>query len=196
MESIYGDHYNDLVRIKDDILKEIACIRLEISERNGIDPIEHCLARIKTDESMREKCRRKNIPVTAESALKICKDAIGIRIVCSFIDDVYAFRDALVNSGRYEIIEEKDYIRNVKPSGYRSYHLIIRKEGYFAEIQIRTISQDTWASLEHHINYKKNVHGDRELIRKELRRCADELAATDISMQTIRNMIIGADRKA
>lgn len=191
VESIYGDHYDDLVRVMDMIVSDIEDIRKEITEKNGMNPVEHCLSRIKTDESMREKCRRKNIPVCTESALKICKDAIGIRVVCPFLDDVYAFRDALVNSGKYEVIEEKDYIRNVKPSGYRSYHLIIRTHGYFAEIQLRTISQDTWASLEHHINYKKNAEGDRTLLQKELKRCADELAATDVSMQTIRNMIIG-----
>lgn len=113
-----------------------------------------------------------------------------MRIVCAFLDVVYDIRDALLHEKHYEIIREKDYIKNVKPSGYRSLHLIVKVDGYFVELQLRTISQDTWAALEHHMRYKKDIKGDIKLIESELKRCADELAATDISMQTIRNMII------
>ena len=91
------------------------------------------------------------------------------------------------------IIKEKDYIRRAKPNGYRSYHMILRtKAGYFAEIQLRTISMDTWAALEHHLKYKKSVGSRAALIEEELKRCADELASTDLSMQTIRDMILEA----
>jgi putative GTP pyrophosphokinase len=138
---------------------------------------------------MREKCRRHGLPETEESALEILHDAIGIRVVCSFLDDVYSIRDYIVSQSDIEVIQEKDYIRNVKPSGYRSYHMIVKMDGYYAEIQIRTISMDTWAALEHHIRYKKNISGNTELIFRELRRCADELASTDASMQTIRSLI-------
>ena len=88
-----------------------------------------------------------------------------------------------------DVIEEKDYIRHAKPNGYRSYHMILRVNGsVYAEIQLRTISQDTWAALEHQMKYKKNIKNP-EMITRELKRCADELASCDLSMQTIRNLI-------
>ena len=90
------------------------------------------------------------------------------------------------------MIEEKDYITHAKKNGYRSYHMIMRFDGmYYVEFQIRTISMDVWAALEHQIKYKKDVGGNLELISSELKRCADELASTDLSMQTIRDMIHG-----
>ena len=141
---------------------------------------------------MREKCRRKGLPETPESALVQIHDAIGLRVVCAFLDDVYAIRDFLAGLPHCEIVEEKDYIRHAKPNGYRSYHMILRVDGsYYAEIQLRTISMDTWAALEHHLKYKKQVPKHVDLIVKELKRCADELASTDVSMQTIRDMISG-----
>lgn len=189
--SIYGEHKQDLHRTMDEISAHIAEIRRELCEKLGMDPVEHCLGRIKSEESMREKCRRKNLPETTDSALNQIYDAIGLRIVCAFVDDVYAIRSYIAESGKYEIIQEKDYIRRAKPNGYRSYHMILRVGGkYYAEIQLRTISMDTWAALEHHLKYKKNVGGRQELIVGELKRCADELASTDLSMQTIRDMIM------
>ena len=164
-----------------------------MEQKLSMDPVEHCLCRIKSEESMREKCRRNNLPETAESALEVLTDAIGLRIVCAFVDDVYTIRDYLKASDEYEVIKEKDYIRRAKPNGYRSYHMILRtKAGYFAEIQLRTISMDTWAALEHHLKYKKSVGSRAALIEEELKRCADELASTDLSMQTIRDMILEA----
>ncbi len=156
----------------------------------GSDPVEHCLARIKSEESMREKCRRQQIPETTESALETIHDAIGIRVVCAFISDVYSVRDHLRSMEKVEVIEEKDYIKQAKPNGYRSLHMILRYDHkYYVEIQLRTISMDTWAALEHHIHYKKTASDNDKLIIAELKRCADELASTDMSMQTIRDMI-------
>ena len=173
-----------------DLLGEVARIRNELSISIGMDPVEHILSRIKSEQSMRDKCIRKGLPVTTQSALERIHDGIGIRIVTAFVDDVYSIRDALRDAPGYDIVEEKDYIRHVKPNGYRSLHLIIRiHDAYFAEIQLRTISMDTWAALEHHMKYKKVVGGNSDLIVRELKRCADELASTDISMQTIRDMI-------
>ena len=139
---------------------------------------------------MREKCRRNNLPETAASALQEIHDAIGIRVVCAFLNDVYMIRDRLLSYDDIELIREKDYIRHAKPNGYRSLHLIVRIEGrYYAEFQLRTISMDTWAALEHHMKYKKKVSDNTGLLVNELKRCADELASTDISMQTLRDMI-------
>lgn len=188
--SIYGEHYEELEAVRNCLVKSINEIREKLHKENGIDPIEHCLSRIKSDSSMREKCHRKGLPETTESALEKIFDAIGIRIVCAFVSDVYAIRNSLADLPDCEIIEEKDYIRHAKPNGYRSYHMIVRyKKKTYAEIQLRTISMDTWAALEHHLKYKQNIGGNVKLIEEELKRCADELASTDISMQTIRNMI-------
>ncbi len=189
-DSIYGDRMPKLQETMNYLSGEIENLRLRMKEQDGMDPVEHCLARIKSEESMREKCRRKGLPETEQSALQLIHDAVGLRIVCAFINDVYVVRDYIAGLDGIEVIEEKDYIRHVKPNGYRSYHMILRYHGEcYAEIQIRTISMDTWAALEHHMKYKKQIGGNQALIVEELKRCADELASTDISMQTIKDMI-------
>ena len=188
--SIYGNARPELEAAMQTLLNTITQIRIDMAESQGTDPVEHLLGRIKSEESMREKCRRKDLPETVESALYEIHDAVGIRIVCTFIDDIYTIRDRLVALPYIRLIEEKDYIRQVKPNGYRSLHLILQVEDtYYAEIQLRTISMDTWAAMEHHLKYKKNLNRNTDLIVRELKRCADELASTDESMQTLRDMI-------
>ena len=190
-ESIYGSYLPELERVMRELQESIDKLREEIREETGMDPVEHCLARIKSEESRREKCRRKMLPEDTEAALTQIYDAVGLRVVCAFIDDIYRIRDHLVQQPGTEVVEEKDYIRNVKPNGYRSYHMILRIHGkFYAEVQLRTISMDTWAALEHHLRYKKQLGGNTSLIESELKRCADELASTDLSMQTIRDMIL------
>ena len=190
-ESIYGSYLPELERVMRELQESIDKLREEIREETGMDPVEHCLARIKSEESMREKCRRKMLPEDTEAALTQIYDAVGLRVVCAFIDDIYRIRDHLVQQPGTEVVEEKDYIRNVKPNGYRSYHMILRIHGkFYAEVQLRTISMDTWAALEHHLRYKKQLGGNTSLIESELKRCADELASTDLSMQTILDMIL------
>lgn len=189
MDSIYGNHRPEMEAVQEQVISAISDIRGNLKEQYGSDPIEHVLSRIKDEDSMREKCRRRDLPETTESALQVLTDAIGIRVVCAFVHDVYEVRDYLIAQPSYELIEEKDYIRHAKPNGYRSLHLILRVNGYYVEIQIRTISQDTWAALEHHLKYKKDITGNTELISSELKRCADELAGADMSMQTLRDMI-------
>ena len=187
--SIYGTHLNEMKAVMNELVNCIKQGAAEIKNETGISPVEHLKYRIKTEESMREKCRRDGLEETEYSALKCIHDAIGIRVVCSFLDDIYAVREYIASLENIEIFNEKDFIKNVKPNGYRSYHMIVIIGGYFAEIQIRTISMDTWAALEHHIRYKKSIGKNTALIFEELKRCADELASTDVSMQTIRNMI-------
>jgi len=188
--SIYGTSKPLLEETMQMVLREITKIRNEMTEELGMDPIEHLLGRIKSEESMREKCRRKGLPETPGSALEKIHDAIGLRVVCAFLDDVYTIRDRLLALPRIRLVEERDYIRHVKPNGYRSFHMIIIvDEKIYAEIQLRTISMDTWAALEHHLKYKKEIGGNTALISAELKRCADELASTDSSMQTLRDMI-------
>ncbi len=188
--SIYGDQLPKLEEIRERLVSEVQLVREKMRSELGMDPVEHCLSRIKSEESMREKCRRKGLPETTESALEKIHDAIGIRVVCSFLSDVYVIRDHLAALPDVRVLEEKDYIRHAKPNGYRSYHMILLVDGrYHAEIQLRTISQDTWAALEHQLRYKKQHGGNDALIAAELKRCADELASTDVSMQTIRNSL-------
>lgn len=200
MENIYGKYFSTLEAIMENIVKKIKAYNEEEIEKNGEAAYEHLIYRIKSSDSMSEKCVRKSLPQTTYSALHEIQDAIGIRIVCRFIDDIYTNLKYIKKLKDIRIIEEKDYIKNVKPNGYRSYHIIIeitqpfedvtgKNPGhFFAELQIRTIAMDTWASLEHQMKYKHNIKNS-DLIVRELKRCADELAACDISMQTIRNLI-------
>ncbi len=191
-QSIYGEAMPLLQETLEYLQHAVAVIRSDMTKEGIFDPVEHCLARIKSEESMREKCRRKNLPENEYSALEIIHDAVGMRVVCAFIHDVYSIRDAIAALPDIEVVEEKDYIRHAKPNGYRSYHMILRYKGRtYAEIQLRTISMDTWAALEHHLKYKKQLSGDETLITAELKRCASELASTDLSMQTLRDMIVG-----
>ena len=189
-ESIYGEYLPKLEAARDYLVKEIEVVREEMKKKYDLDPVEHLISRIKSEESMREKCRRKGFEETTESALTKIFDAVGIRVVCAFISDVYVIRDHLVQLPNCELVKEKDYIKRAKDNGYRSYHMILKVWcAVYVEIQLRTISQDTWAALEHHLYYKKEKMVDDVLIEAELKRCADELASTDLSMQTIRDMI-------
>ena len=204
MESIYGKQGEALPEILGAFRTRIEEISARVKERTGSAPYEHLICRIKSDESMREKCRRKSLPETPQSALCKVHDAIGVRVVCRFIDDVYVVVRALKALSGVTVFEEKDYIRDVKPNGYRSYHMIVsieapfedvegRNPGYFfVELQLRTLAMDSWASLEHEMMYKHTVK-NRKLLAAELKRCADELASCDLSMQTIRNLIRETD---
>ena len=201
-ESIYGSNYEQLESLRQEVTHSIAELRSRIIAKTEFDPVEHCLSRIKSEESMREKCRRQGLSETPRSALVDIHDSIGMRVVCAFRSDVYLVRDHLANLAGFEVVEEKDYIRNVKPNGYRSYHMILRTtdgrapvgcgdtEGFYVEVQLRTISMDTWAALEHHLKYKKEAPVNERLIVDELKRCADELASTDLSMQALRDLIL------
>ncbi|MBP3879963.1 MAG: GTP pyrophosphokinase family protein [Lachnospiraceae bacterium] len=190
MNSIYGTYRPELERTREFLIGRIEEIRSEMKSRTGGEPIEHLLSRVKSEESMREKCVRKGLPETPESALFHIYDAIGIRIVCSFINDIQKIRDRIAELPGCRVVREKDYIRKAKPNGYRSYHMVIQTDtGIYAEIQLRTISMDTWAALEHHMKYKKKLNSNLELITSELKRCADELASTDLSMQILHDMI-------
>ncbi|MCR4586086.1 MAG: GTP pyrophosphokinase family protein [Lachnospiraceae bacterium] len=167
---------------------------------NGEKLYEHLSLRIKSDESMREKLQRKGLEENEKNALQVLKDAIGMRVVCLFVDDVYECVQRIRNFERLKVLEEKDYILDAKPNGYRSYHMIVEVTSdeedvdgnvpghFYAEIQLRTIAMDTWAALEHELKYKKNI-SNQEMIIQELHRCANDLAACDVSMQTLRKII-------
>lgn len=154
-----------------------------------------CRSRIKSAESMIRKLEGRGLEANRKSALSDVYDAVGIRIICGFVDDVYKVAGWLEAREELEILQSKDYIAWPKPSGYRSYHICLRirrgsAAGTLAEIQVRTMALDFWATLEHQLKYKQKVPCEA-LIRAELKRCADEIAATDMSMQTIRDMLEG-----
>lgn len=164
-------------------------------ERNPIDSIK---TRLKSPESIREKLIRKNLPLTLEAIETSLYDIAGIRVICSFIDDIYMLADCLTNQDDIRLIETKDYIKNPKPNGYRSLHLIVEipiflqneKRFMKVEVQLRTIAMEFWANLEHRIRYKKDI--DPELYEKtagELWQCAETSAALDLKMQDIRDMM-------
>ncbi|MGT2832923.1 GTP pyrophosphokinase [Streptococcus halotolerans] len=198
--SIYGPYAQYLPFILDDLEQRILTANQTIKAATGFKLYEHLHSRIKTVESMQEKLVRKGYAQTPQSALKKVRDSIGFRIVCAFVDDIYQTIEVLREMDDITIVAEKDYIQNAKPNGYRSYHLILEMatsypdcEGneqgrYYIEIQLRTIAMDSWASLEHQMKYKRTVK-HQEMITRELKRCADELASCDLTMQTIRDLI-------
>ena len=199
-ESIYGKYADYLPLILEDFSQRIQERNDLVKKETGYKLFEHFISRIKTQESMVEKCQRKGFEVSTESALRQIRDSIGLRIVCGFVDDIYRLVDVIHSFEDCRIVVEKDYIKNAKPNGYRSYHMIVEVEtpypdclgneqgSYFIEIQLRTIAMDSWASLEHQMKYKHDIKDPKRIVR-ELKRCADELASCDLSMQTIRNLI-------
>lgn len=160
--------------------------------RRGEDlqPVVYFSSRIKEPESMQRKLEKRGLADSPGTIIRNIYDAVGLRIVCSFESDVHQVVGALESRADFTVIEKKDYLSYPKPNGYRSIHLCVRMTGSDipAEIQVRTIAMDFWATLEHQIKYKKNIKNE-ELIKRELKRCADEIASVDLSMQTIREII-------
>lgn len=139
------------------------------------------------------KLEKSGLPPTGSAALAYMHDAVGVRAVCAFTDDVYRVASWLADRPEVQVKTVKDYIAAPKPNGYRSYHLILALTdgpgaGMTAEVQLRTIAADFWAALEHQMKYKHTVQHE-QLIRDELKRCADEIASVDLSMQTIRELL-------
>ncbi|MDO5399947.1 MAG: RelA/SpoT domain protein [Eubacteriales bacterium] len=194
-EEFYGTAFPALLEAEALLQSLVRRCQLETEDGAKTKLIEKCQSRIKTARSMTAKLNRLNLPVCARSALTEVYDAVGIRIICGFIDDVYRVAQWLSEQPEIEILAVKDYIAYPKPNGYRSCHLQVRiraecARNVLAEIQIRTMAIDFWATLEHELKYKKEIR-DEALIRRELKRCADEIAATDLSMQTIRDIMEG-----
>lgn len=169
----------------------------ELSVRNQRNPIELIKSRVKKPMSIVEKLLRRNLPVSLESMVNNLDDVAGIRVICSFVDDIYAVANMLVSQDDITVIAIKDYIKNPKPNGYRSYHLILEVPVFFSdqkkamrvEVQIRTIAMDFWASLDHQLKYKKDIGDAADAISEELRQCAEVIADTDQRMLSIRKSI-------
>ena len=169
----------------------------ELSVRNQRNPIEMIKSRVKKPMSIVEKLQRKGLPISLEAMVDNLDDVAGIRVICSFVDDIYDVADMLIRQDDIKVIAVKDYIKHPKENGYRSYHMIIeipvffsdRKKPMRVEVQIRTIAMDFWASLDHQLKYKKDIGDVSDQISEELRQCAETIAATDQRMLNIRRSI-------
>ena len=147
-------------------------------------------------DSIKEKLERKELPFNLETVEEHIHDVAGVRVVCSFVDDVYLLADALLKQDDITLLEKKDYIANPKPNGYRSLHLIVtvpiflehEKRILQVEIQLRTIAMDFWASLEHQLRYKKDFDFTEDMA-KELQDCADLSAKLDARMDSLREHV-------
>ena len=162
------------------------------------NPIESIKSRVKSLDSIIRKLDKLGLPITIESAEENLHDIAGVRVVCSFVDDIYRIEECFLAQEDVTLVKRKDYIRDPKPSGYRSLHLIIKtpvytengKKDMFVEIQMRTIAMDFWASLEHKLRYKKNLNPrTAEELARELEACAEESAKLDEKMLRIRERI-------
>lgn len=193
----YGEN---LILLEGAISEFLSCMdmirRYEVQLGNR-DPVASSQTRIKSAESMRQKLQRLAFPVTAESTMKNVFDAAGVRLVCPFIQDIDRTAELIRAIPGVQIQTEKDYIRSPKPNGYRSYHMILSmplrflgnsQKTVWLEVQLRTIAMDCWANIEHQLKYKQNIP-DQALLLQELKRCADEITSTDLSLQTIRDLI-------
>ena len=182
-----------------------ACARFEIlddefSMLEGHDPIHHIESRLKTPESCFEKLRRRGFTQTPENLVKLT-DIAGVRVVCGYVEDIYNIARVFLNQTGVRLLQEKDYIKNPKANGYRSLHLIVEvpvclsavQTSIPVEIQLRTISMNMWASLEHEVSYKVN-EGLRESFREELKSCADDLFKVEERMQRICHSIREAEK--
>ena len=160
------------------------------------NPISTIKTRLKSPISIEEKLKRKNLDFTLAALEENLYDVAGIRVICNLPEDVYTLANAFLKQDDITLIEMKDYIKNPKPNGYRSLHLIVaipiflanEKKIMKAEIQLRTISMDFWASLEHQLRYKKENEFTEEMAR-ELYECAEISAQLDLRMQEVRRKI-------
>ena len=179
-----------------EIETKLKVLNTEFSAVHHRNPIQSIKTRIKKPRSIVEKMQRKGLPLTAESIEQNLNDIAGIRIICSFPDEIYQLALMLGTQDDIKVVEVKDYIKNPKPNGYRSLHLILeipiflstQKKYIRVEAQFRTIAMDFWASLEHQMKYKKQL-ADPEGVAKELKECAEQISALDERMQKIRDAI-------
>ena len=166
------------------------------------NPISSIKSRLKNPQSIIEKIDRRGFEKTLKSVEDNINDVAGIRVICSFVEDVYMLADALLKQDDITLIEKKDYIKNPKPNGYRSLHMIVEIPIFLAhekrrmkvEIQFRTIAMDFWASLEHQLKYKKDTVFTPKMER-ELSECAKISAMLDVRMGNLRKGIENNSQK-
>ena len=197
------ESWTEVILIYNSALKQISTkleiLNDEFQHVHRYNPIEHIKSRIKSSESIVKKLRRNGFESTIENMVEYVNDIAGIRVICSFSSDIYRIAEMIRNQNDIEVLAIKDYIKTPKPSGYRSYHMLITVPVYLSdrivrakvEVQIRTVAMDFWASLEHKINYK--FEGDvPQNIKAELVECAQMITDADSRMlrlnEEIQNM--------
>ncbi|MBP9996358.1 MAG: GTP pyrophosphokinase family protein [Lachnospiraceae bacterium] len=194
------DSWNEVILIYRSALKEVntklEILNDEFQHVHRYNPIEHIKSRIKTSESIVKKLKKKGYESTIENMVDHVDDIAGIRIICSFTSDIYQIAEMLANQNDIKILSVKDYIKNPKPSGYKSYHMIVTVPIFLSnkvvdckvEIQIRTVAMDFWASLEHKIHYKFEGNAP-EHIQEELVECANMVSNLDAKMLSLNEEI-------
>ena len=170
----------------------------EFQHVHKYNPIEHIKTRIKTPESIVKKLKRYGYETSIENMLRYINDIAGVRLICSFTSDIYRLAEMIGNQSDLKVLAIKDYIKNPKESGYKSYHMLVSVPIFLSdsvvdtkvEIQIRTIAMDFWASLDHKMRYKKELSDEEvEILQEELYDCARQSAVLDERMQGIRDRI-------
>ena len=180
-----------------EIETKLKVLNEEFSLMYDRNPIASIKTRIKSMPSIIEKIERRDLPFDVESVENYINDIAGVRVICSFPEDVYSIADALLNQDDIMLIRKKDYIESPKENGYRSLHLIVAVPIYLehekrlmkVEIQLRTLAMDFWASLEHQLRYKKDFEFTEEMA-KELYACAEQSAALDMRMDKLRKSVM------
>ena len=194
------DSYKTIMFLYQSALKEVGTkleiLNDEFHHVHKYNPIEHIKTRVKTPESIVKKLHRYGYEATIENMVKYINDIAGIRVICSFTSDIYRLAGMIGNQSDLKVLTIKDYIKNPKESGYKSYHMLVSVPIYLSdsvvdtkvEIQIRTIAMDFWASLEHKIYYKFEGHAP-DYISSDLKECADMIAALDEKMLSLNEAI-------
>ena len=201
--------FKENMKLSKKLMTYYSCALLEIETKFKVlnqqfsleqehNPIETIKTRLKSTESILEKLHRKNLPMDMAAVEENLYDVAGIRVICSFINDIYCLADCLLQQDDVTLIEKKDYIKNPKENGYRSLHLIVETPIFLqdekrlmkVEVQLRTIAMDFWASLEHRMRYKKNLNPElSEMLSTELKDCAETSARLDIRMGRVKDVI-------
>lgn len=172
------------------------------SVQNERNPIESIKTRLKSPESIAKKLNKMGLCMSPETVERELHDVAGVRVICSFLDDIYMLSDCLVNQTDVTLIEKKDYIKNPKANGYRSVHLIIEIPIFLhdhtrnmkVEVQLRTITMESWADLEHKLRYKKDLSEEVQThIGEELAECAALCNTLDKKMQSVKNIVMSSE---
>ena len=203
IEDIHGndaESWEEVVLIYNSALKEIGTkleiLNDEFQHVHQYNPIEHIKSRIKTPQSIVQKLKKHGYESTIANMVRYVNDIAGVRVICSFTSDRYRIAEMLINQNDIKVLSVKDYILNPKPSGYKSYHLIVTVPIFLSdrivdtkvEIQIRTVAMDFWASLEHKIHYKFEGNAP-EHIKKELVECAQMVSELDARMLSLNEQV-------
>ena len=195
------DQWKSVMFLYDSALKEINT-KIEILNNEFVhiynyNPIEHIKSRLKTPDSIVKKLKRYGFEVTIDNMVEKLSDIAGIRIICSFTSDIYQIAEMITKQSDVTVLYVKDYIKNPKPNGYKSYHMVVTIPIYLTdgpvdtkvEIQIRTIAMDFWASLEHKLYYKFEGNAPAYL-QQELKACADVVNMLDVKMFSLNQAIL------